>query len=247
MRYHLVVALTSAQARTYEQLMDDIQVGVYAPGTRLPGERALSERLGVSRATLRVALGELERDGKLVRSAQRGWFLPSQVVGEPPSTLQSFTEMARARGLRPTATVLRQEVRAATMEEAARLRIAPTSPVIQIDRLRGLSGTPVCFDVVVLPEKIAPALASADLVDASLYEVLYRLMGIWIHRSAYAVTAAIADAPLAKLLNATVGSPILVGEETAYTQDGSPVLLGVNKYRGDAYRFEADLFRRPLS
>lgn len=238
------VTLPATAALAYDQLVRDLDTGVYAAGTRLPGERELSARLRVSRATLRHALSSLEEEGKVQRSAQRGWFIPSQIVGEPPSTLQSFTEMARARGLRPTAQVLRQESRPATLEEAARLRVAPTSPVIQIDRLRGLDGTPVCFDVVVLPLQRAAAISTADLTDASLYRALQELCGLTIHRSAYSVMAAIADAPLARLLGTTAGAPILVGDEIAYTADGLPVLLGVNRYRGDAYRFEADLFRR---
>ncbi|MFF5626885.1 GntR family transcriptional regulator [Microbacterium sp. NPDC012755] len=238
----MILARTATHA--YDQLSTDLELGIHAPGSRLPGERELSERIGVSRATLRAALGALEEEGRLVRSAQRGWFVPSQVVGEPPSTLQSFTEMARARGLRPTATVLKQQLRPASFDEAERLRIAPTAPVVQVDRLRGLDGTPVCFDVVVVPEQRAPGLDTADLRDASLYETLNILVGAPIHRSAYAVTAAIADPPLAKLLGTTAGTPILIGEETAYTADSVPILLGTNKYRGDAYRFEADLYRR---
>lgn len=234
----------TAAAQAYEHLARDLDVGLFPAGSRLPGERELSAQVGVSRATLRLALGALEEEGRLTRSAQRGWFVPAQVVGEPPSTLQSFTEMARARGLRPTARVLRKEVRPASMDEARRLRIAPTSPVIQLDRLRGMDGTPVCFDVVILPEQRAAALLDADLTDASLYESLRTLCGIAIHRSAYTVMAAAADAALAKLLGTSVGAPVLVGDEVAYTADGTPVLLGLNKYRGDAYRFEADLFRR---
>jgi len=238
------VTLPAAASHAFDQLIQDLDAGVYAPGSRLPGERELSLRFHVSRATLRVALSALEAEGRVQRSAQRGWFVPSQVIGEPPSTLQSFSEMARARGLSPTAKVLRQEVRPATLDEAERLRVAPASPVIQLDRLRGMDGTPVCFDVVVLPEQRAAGIASADLTDASLYDTLQQLCGLTIHRSAYGVMAAVADAQLARLLGTSVGAPILVGEETAYTADGTPVLVGVNKYRGDAYRFEADLFRR---
>lgn len=236
--------LTAAAAQAYDQLTQELDVGVFAAGTRLPGERELAERLAVSRATLRAALTALEADGRLTRSAQRGWFIPSNVLGEPPSTLQSFTEMARARGLRPTARVMHQETRTATLDEAERLRIAPASPIVQINRLRGMDGTPVCFDVVVVPEQRAPQLASLPLDDASLYETLREKCGVTIYRSAYSVTASIADAPLAKMLHTTVGSAILIGEEIAYTAEGVPVLLGVNKYRGDAYRFQADLFRR---
>ncbi|GAA2643177.1 GntR family transcriptional regulator [Paractinoplanes durhamensis] len=233
----------TASTHAYEALTRDLTVGRYAPGSRLPGERDLATQLGVSRATLRLALSRLEQEGTLQRSAQRGWFVPTQVIGEPPSTLQSFTEMARARGLRPTARVMRQEVRPASMDEATKLRIAPAAPVIEIDRLRGMDGTPVCFDVVVFPENRAADLATADLTDVSLYDELQRC-GIEVHRSAYTLMAESADAELARLLGITAGAPVLVGDEIAYTADGTPVLIGHNKYRGDAYRFEADLFRR---
>lgn len=235
---------TGAADHAYEKLGRELTVGRYAPGARLPGERELSTTLGVGRATLRIALGRLEQEGRLVRSAQRGWFVPREVVGEPPSTLQSFTEMARSRGLHATAAVLRQEVRSATIDEADKLRIAPAAPVVQIDRLRGMDGTPVCFDVVVLPLNRAGAMATAALEDASLYETLRDRCGIEIHRSAYTLVASVADAELARLLGTSAGAPVLVGEETAYTSDGTPVLVGVNQYRGDAYRFEADLYRQ---
>lgn len=242
----MVRAVTSANAATqaYGQLLHDLSVGRYAAGSRLPGERELAVELGVSRTTLRLALGRLEAEGTLQRSAQRGWFVPRQMIGEPPSTLQSFTEMARARGLRPTAEVMRQEVRPASLDEATQLRIAPAAPVVEIARLRGMDGTPVCFDVVVVPEHRAAGLESADLTDASLYEVLRERCGIEIHRSAYTLMATVADAELARMLGTSVGAPVLVGDEVAYTSDGTPVLVGHNKYRGDAYRFEADLFRR---
>jgi GntR family transcriptional regulator len=238
------VTTGTASTQAYEQLSRDLTVGRYAPGSRLPGERDLAGQLGVSRATLRLALSRLESEGTLQRSAQRGWFVPTQVLGEPPSTLQSFTEMARARGLRPTARVIRQEVRPATIEEAEKLRIAPAAPVIEVDRLRGMDGTPVCFDVVVLPEAKAAALLTADLTDVSLYDELRRHCDIEVHRSAYTLMASSADGELARLLGITAGAPVLVGDEVAYTQDGTPVLIGHNKYRGDAYRFEADLYRR---
>ncbi|WP_323099552.1 GntR family transcriptional regulator [Intrasporangium sp. YIM S08009] len=237
------MTISRAPDQAYEQLRHDLTVGRFAAGARLPGERDLAVELGVSRATLRLALARLEADGALQRSAQRGWFVPRQVVGEPPSTLQSFTEMARARGLTPTARVLRQQVRAATLEEAGKLHIAPASPVIEIDRLRGMDGTPVCFDVVVLPEQRAPALATADLTDASLYEQLRERCDVTIHRSAYTLMADVADADTAALLGTRVGAAVLIGDEIAYTAAGTPVLVGRNTYRGDAYRFEADLFR----
>lgn len=235
---------TRPSGHAYDEILLHLTVGRYRAGARLPGERELAAELGVSRATLRVALGRLEAEGRLQRSPQRGWFVPRQVVGEPPSTLQSFTEMARARGLRATAKVLRHEVRPATMDEAEKLRIAPAATVLEIDRLRGMDGTPVCFDVVVLPAQRVAELIDADLTDASLYAQLRERCGVEIHRSSYTLMAATAGAEMARLLDMSAEAPVLIGEEVAFTSDGVPMVLGRNTYRGDAYRFEADLFRR---
>lgn len=49
-----------------DRIREGILTGTYRPGTSLPGERELSETLGVSRLTLRSALAHLEAEG-LVR------------------------------------------------------------------------------------------------------------------------------------------------------------------------------------
>ena len=54
-----------------EQLAAAIASGRLAAGERLPPERRLAESLGVSRMTVRQALGELERDGLLRRVVGR--------------------------------------------------------------------------------------------------------------------------------------------------------------------------------
>ena len=235
------MALT-AQETSYRRLRDDVERGVFPAGSRLPAERALAADLGISRMTLRAALGRLADEGRVERAAQRGWFVAAQTLGEPPSTLQSFTEMAASRGLRATARVLSRRARPATLDEADRLGVAPTTPLLEIERLRGFDGHPVCHDLTVFPLAQAPELETADLTDASLYRLLEDA-GVRIHRSSYTVQAVAADAHLAPLLEIAEGAPVLVGSEVARRADGVPLLLGRASYRGDAYRFQADLFR----
>ncbi|MGN6426696.1 MAG: GntR family transcriptional regulator [Leifsonia sp.] len=229
--------------RVSRDLGTAINRGIYQPGTKLPGERLLAESLHVSRSTVRMALEDLERQGRVARSPQRGWFVPSPTVGEPPSTLESFTEMARQRGHTPTAQVLEKTVRSATLDEANRLGVAPGEDVLELVRLRGMNSTPICVDRNVLPLTLAHALLDVDLTDASLYESLQTQCGVSIYRSAYSVQAEGATSEHAALLRVAQGSPVLVGREIAYDRPGSPVLLGLNTYRGDAYRFHADLYR----
>ena len=56
-------------------LLTQIEEGHYARGQKIESERALAERYGVSRVTVRKGLGELARDGILVRRSARGTFV----------------------------------------------------------------------------------------------------------------------------------------------------------------------------
>jgi GntR family transcriptional regulator len=232
-----------AVAEAYRKLSELLRRSSFPPGSRLPGERELATRVGVSRSTLRKALDLLEDRGLLDRSPKRGWFVPPQVVGEPPSTLQSFSEMARERGLVPGAKVLSAVERPATFDEAVKLRIAPAASVLELSRLRTLDGVPVCVDVSVVVLARVPLLASADMTDRSLYEAIEELSEVRIERSSYTVRADACGPQFADLLQLPAGAPILIGEELTYLTDGSPILAGVMSYRADAYRFQADLFR----
>lgn len=69
--------LSQSVVRQIEQL---ILRGILRPGERLPSERELSDRLGVSRPSLREALAELQEAGLLVSRAGAGVFV-ADVLG----------------------------------------------------------------------------------------------------------------------------------------------------------------------
>ncbi|MCS7256821.1 MAG: FadR family transcriptional regulator [Thermomicrobium sp.] len=58
-----------------EQIRSLIEQGILAPGTRLPGERELSQRLGISRLSLREAIRSLQYAGYLQVVPGRGTFV----------------------------------------------------------------------------------------------------------------------------------------------------------------------------
>jgi GntR family transcriptional repressor for pyruvate dehydrogenase complex len=77
--------------QTVERLGTAIRLGLLPAGCRLPAERALADRLGISRSTLRQALTTLVQSGHLVslRGRSGGTFvadappLASEAAGEP--------------------------------------------------------------------------------------------------------------------------------------------------------------------
>ncbi len=220
-----------------------VHAGRYPPGTRLPGERELAGELGVSRASLRRALQQLEREGLLEASSKRGWFVPSNAVGEPPSTLQSFTEMATARGQRPSATILRIGARTPSPTEAAALAIAADRPVVELIRLRAIDDQPVGHDTSVLVADRVEGILDADLTDRSLFGWLEQQAGIRLLRSSYVLRAGMMPAELTTLLKVPDVAPALFADEVTYDSEQHPVMVGRLVYRADAYHFRSDLFR----
>ncbi|MEP2717576.1 FCD domain-containing protein [Pseudophaeobacter sp.] len=80
--------LSASVVRQIEQL---ILRGILSPGERLPSERELAERLGVSRPSLRDAIAELQEGGLLTAKAGSGIFV-ADVLGSAfsPALIRLF-------------------------------------------------------------------------------------------------------------------------------------------------------------
>lgn len=66
--------------------------GSYSPGDRLPSERDLIGRLGISRSALRKALGKLENEGSIWRHVGKGTFVAAQEFQTGNSQLKLLSE-----------------------------------------------------------------------------------------------------------------------------------------------------------
>ena len=121
----------------------EIERGVLKPGMRLAPERELCQQLGISRVTLRRALGHLVEEGVLSASRGRGWYVSqaAQPRKEWPNTLESFSETADRMGLTPHSEVLQNRVDPATIDQAERLGSTsdrkPASPATSTSTIAG--------------------------------------------------------------------------------------------------------------
>jgi GntR family transcriptional regulator len=94
------------------------------PGARLPSERTLMDSYGVSRITVRAAIGRLVNEGHLVRVPAKGTFVADSPV-QSTLHLASFTQEMEAMGHVPSTVVLVAERLEAPDDTAEALGLAP--------------------------------------------------------------------------------------------------------------------------
>ena len=109
----------NAFEETVERLLTTIKLGLAKPGSRLPSERELAERLNVSRVTLREAIRALQRSGYVEsRRGRYGGTFVSAVL--PTLTKTAARRLTKQTGhdLEDTLT-MREVLEAGAAEQAA--------------------------------------------------------------------------------------------------------------------------------
>ncbi|MGI5270903.1 GntR family transcriptional regulator [Nonomuraea sp. CA-218870] len=216
-------------------LLEAISSGDMAPGDRLPGERELAARLGVSRMTLRQALATLERDGVLVRVPGRsgGAFVAEPLVECDLTGLAGFTEQMRRAHLRAEARILVARVAPAPGPVAAALRLAPGEPVHEVARVRSAGRSPVALERSFFPE--LPGFLEEDL-SGSLHALLAERYDLAPRTTLEHLDPVIATPEEAAELGIEPGAPLMRIERTAYAGDGTPVEHAQDLFRPDRVR-----------
>jgi GntR family transcriptional regulator len=216
-------------------LLESIDRGELAPGDRLPGERELAGRLGVSRMTLRQALATLERDGVLVRLPGRagGAFVAEPRIECDLTGLAGFTEQMRRAHLRAEARILVARTVAAPGAVARALEVAAGSPVHEVARVRSAGRSPVALERSYFPD--LPGLLGQDLTG-SLYTLLATRYDLEPSTAIERLDPVIARLEEAAELGIEPGKPLMLIERTAYAADGTPVEYARDLFRPDRVR-----------
>lgn len=213
----------------YQEVEREIRetIAAVGPGGRLPGELELAKRLGVSRGTVRKAMGRFVAAGTIERRTSHG------TIVRTPRAESNIAFLApygfRPAGHRLEVSTARVRSRTATRDEAVDLEIAAGSPVHEVTRRTNVDDSPFSLNVSVFPGDVN---LPDDLTRP--WSITFAAMGIHLVRFDDAVSASAASATVARALRVGRGSPVLVVRRVAYDDSGRPIEAARAWLRPDA-------------
>ncbi|SDM71267.1 GntR family transcriptional regulator [Fictibacillus solisalsi] len=220
-----------------EKLLELIKNETYQIGSQLPTESELCRMFDVSRTTIRLALQQLELDGKIHRVQGKGTFVSKPKINEALSqSMKSFSEQMKDAGLVSFSKVLAFEVIPAYYSLAQALEIDEEDPVIKLVRLRHGGTEPLQHSTSFIPWKVAPGLKREDC-SGSLFQLLRGKFEIEIHRSVESIEPILTNEAMSELLNIPAGSPSFLLESITYSAKELPIEFSSSVVRGDRSKF----------
>ena len=242
-RRHGPRAAVTLHTRIREDLRERIVSGAWQPLDRVPSESELMNLYGVSRITVRQALGDLEHARLIFRVPGKGSFVAEPKPFQELGRLQGFGEAMAAQGHVATNRLVAAQDTLASPEVASRLRLAAGAPVTELQRVRCLDGRPVSLDISWLPRSVGERLPRADLERRDIFQILERDLGHALGHADLAIDAALADGRIASLLEIAPQAPILRVERLTHTREGVPLDYEHLFCRTDHFQFRLRLAR----
>lgn len=217
-----------------------IREGVWKAGEQIPTEPELERRFGASRGTIRQAIGELVRQGWLLRQAGRGTF----VLGPRFESLERFFRyeaLAGAPPLVPVNRVLAQSIVSAEADVAAAFGIAEGAEVAWVRRLRCSGDEPFLLVDSFFPMPLWQVVRTADFTHHPLYDLFKNVYGQFVVSAEEFLRAGLATAEEAALLHIAGNDPVIRIERDARSFGNNPIEFRRATGRGDRFRYHARL------
>jgi len=225
-----------------ELLLQRIQDKYWRAGELIPTELELIEEFGVSRTTIRQAIGDLVQEGLLEKRQGKGTIVKSPKFVGSLGRLTGFAEEIMEKGFFPHSKLLRAEFRTDLYMEKQKLKLGENESVLVIERIRFADHEPIAYERTCWPEYIGEILLKHDLNGAKFYQILEE-HEIYLKHAAEMISAVNATVYEADLLGISGGQALLEMTRLAYGINDQPIEYTRTKYRADRYHYNVQLHR----
>jgi GntR family transcriptional regulator len=216
-------------------IRQQIVTGDLRPNQRIASERVLCEKYGVSRITVRHALGILSQEGLISTVQGKGTYVTPRRLEEQLNLLSGFSEDMSSRGFQVSSTVLEAAVIEADDETAMSLSVMRGAEIVHIYRLRLIDGLPTAIQRTYLTYKYCPGILNFDLSVRSLYDILGSEYNLKLASANMRIKAQLAKETELERLQMEPPASVLVVDQTTFLDSGEIIEHTVSIYRGDRF------------
>ena len=214
----------------------------YQNGAMLPDEVRLAAQLGVSRGTVRSSITKLVHEGMLERKAGVGTWVCDRHAESGIRAWRSFTREMAAKGIKVENFRAEYQFVEPTASAAQALQLPKTTRIWCLDRIRGWDGKPVLQTTSWFHPRLG--LKGTEVFEKPLYEVIESVSGMSPHHAREEFSALCADAQMARLLEVTKGTPLLLRRHTVFDPGGRPFEYAEVRYVSSRFELTLDLRRK---
>jgi DNA-binding GntR family transcriptional regulator len=220
------------------QIEEAIGSGALPVGSRLDNEIDLAGSLGLSRPTIRQAIGSLVDKGLVVRKRGAGTQVVFNQVKRSLELSSLYDDLNRI-DQHPTTRVLVNEFCHPTEEAARALGISEQDEVLHLERVRYARGEPIARLRNYLPGGLINP-TDEQLAERGLYQLM-RAAGVHLHAAQQTIGARVATEEEAELLDEPAGAALLTMQRITHDHTGKVVEYGTHVYRASRYTFDLTL------
>lgn len=222
-----------AYLRIAEHLTIEIGTGRLASGDRLPTERALAARYGVSMMTLRKALGVVTDRGLIERRQGSGNYVLGGKDNIGTYALFRLEAVPGGGGL-PTAEVISFDHLPKPDHATG---IGPAKTAYRIRRIRRLDDTPVAVEEIWLDTRFGDL--RPEHLSESLYKTYADRLGLIVARAEDRVSVAPIPPWSPETLRLTPGTTMGLVDRRSFDQYGDPVEVSRTWFDPNRARYHA--------
>lgn len=234
-----------SQQKLYVQIYSIIKTKIehkeWQVGSQIPTEDELCKAYDVSKATVRMAIAELVRNGYLKKQQGKGTFVTRSLPDLGITMKTKLTEDMFGEGVRARKEILVRGMKKPPGDVQEHLR--SDKEVYYILCKRVVNGEPACLEETYIPLDMVPDIENIDVCQMPLYDMVQEKATKRIFRVVQTIEISEVNSEAAQILKAADGSAVLLLHRLLVAADGQPIaytrLVGVSK----KYKLQTELIQ----
>jgi len=229
-----------SQEKLYVQIFSiikgKIEKGEWSTGNQIPTEDELCKSFDVSKATVRIAISELVRDGFLKRWQGKGTFVANPVPHIGMAMRTHLTEDMFGEGVRTRQEVIARGV--GDPPEDVRPLLGGGGLVYRILRRRLVEEKPACVDEFYMPSALFPGIEGVgdeEICGSSFYDLIKKKSVRRVCKVVQNIEIGELAGEHAEMMGSSEGAPALLLHRLFIGPDERPIaysrLFGKDRYR----------------